>query len=69
MRVKQMTTKEKEAIDALVLNAQKVFGCISRQGDHGFLAEEALEALEKARNAGLTEPLTIATSQGVQDIK
>jgi hypothetical protein len=52
-----MNNKRQEALAALVLNAQNVIACISRQGATGFLAEEAFEALNKAREAGLIPPL------------
>ena len=61
-----MTEEQKQAIDCLVLNSQKIVACVSRQGPLGFLVEEAFEALERARGAGLTPPLVIATSNGVQ---
>ena len=64
-----MNRKEQEAIAALVLNAQKVFGCISRQGTLGFLAEEAFEALQDARDAGLIDDLAVAMGDGVKVIE
>jgi len=63
-----MSLIEQEAIAALVLNAQKVAACISRQGPLAMLVEEAFEALGKARQAGLIPPLTVAASDGVHEI-
>jgi hypothetical protein len=59
-----MNEKEREAIAALALNAQKVIACISRQGPVGFLVEEAFEALDKARDSGLIPPLRIVGTEG-----
>jgi hypothetical protein len=59
-----MDKKQQEAIAALVLNAQKVIACISRQGPAGFLVEEAFEALDKARDSGLIPPLKIVGTGG-----
>ena len=59
-----MNNKQQEALAALVLNAQKVIACISRQGASGFLVEEAFEALNKARKAGLIPPLGGAGTGG-----
>jgi len=63
-----MNKKQQEAIAALVLNAQKVIGCISRQGTAGFLVEEAFAALDQARDAGLIPPLGVATSKGIHTV-
>jgi hypothetical protein len=60
-----MTVQQKEALDALVLNSQKVVACVSRQSTLGFLVEEALEALDRARETGLIQPLTVVTSSGI----
>ena len=59
-----MNNKQQEAVTALVLNAQKVIACISRQGTAGFLVEEAFEALDKAREAGLIPSLEIVGTGG-----
>ena len=59
-----MNNKQQEAVAALVLNAQKVIACLSRQGATGLLVEEAFEALNKAREAGLIPPLGVAVTRG-----
>jgi len=59
-----MNNKQQEAVAALVVNAQKVIACISRQGAAGFLVEEAFEALDKAREAGLIPPLGVTGTGG-----
>jgi len=52
-----MDKKQEQAVADLVLVAQKVIACVSRQGTLGFLVEESFEALAKAREAGLIEPV------------
>ena len=61
-----MTAAEKEAIEALVSVAKHVISNVSRQGVLGSLVEKAFGALDKAHDAGLTEPITIATTSGLK---
>jgi hypothetical protein len=62
-----MSQEDKQkATDALVLVARTVIGCISRQGELGFLVEEAISSLSLAKESGLILDSTIVGSKGIE---
>ena len=48
-----MTDRQWDAVVTLKELSQKVVCCVSRQGEIGFLVDEAEEALKLARESGL----------------
>jgi hypothetical protein len=62
-----MSQEDKQkATDALVLVVRTVIGCIPRQGELGFLVEEAISSLSLAKESGLILDATIVGSKGIE---